>query len=136
MIIKRNPLAHEVVINLERLYKSDRFIRSIEACQNAAPLRYIRKWMGSQSEVVLRVSTFDRDGDVVSWGGRVGTMQQLEGAARSINVADDQIALLATKLGDAGVNTGDPWWTTDQGAQNIILNVLEKAHALGLFHGL
>ena len=63
-------------------------------------------------------------------------MQQLEGAARSMNVADEQIALLATKLGDAGVNTGDPWWTTDQGAQNIILNVLEKAHALGLFHGL
>ncbi len=131
VIITRRPSPEEIVLNLDRLHGSKRFQRSIG--QSAANLKYLKKWMNSQREVILAVNQFTLQEDIQSWGGRIGSEDQLKLAARETDVPEKDIAKLPELLQAKGIQAGDQWWLSRSGAAKVIIRVLERAHKAGLF---
>lgn len=127
MIFARHPTRDDIILNLNAIYADAEFMVTVEAAEARLNRQFsaIRKWKGSQQEVVLEETVVGND-EIVA----LGAFRRLDDAVPMIGdrdpsaPSDDEIFLKLT-----GRRTDEHFWVPPDSAGDGVRNAAEKIRA-------
>ena len=133
VIVGMKPTPDRIVLNIADLVQSNRFRQSLA---EFLPLEFttgILEFGYSQSEVILDVDSFTLGEDIESFGGHVGTMEQLRQEATLQLGYEPSVIDLTQRLTQFGFEPGQSSWLSKSSTTRVVESVLQIAKGRGLF---
>ena len=118
------PRTEAVVLNLHELYRDREFSDAAERYKSEIQGWHdgIGRYGDQQSEVILELESVST-AEIVSYGGYVGTLDQLAEVDSGPGATENDLNEVARKLKMSGHAPGDEWWLTEQGTRNVLNNM-------------